>query len=162
MSPRGLRIFSGGQTGVDRGALDAALAAGVACGGWCPAGRLAEDGVIDPRYPLQETNTEATEARTRRNAEEADGTLILDFDPSSPGTRLTREYVIELGKPLLVVERSKMGSDELVDKIVEFVECCDVRTLNVAGPRASESSGAYLRARRLIEQVLRTLDVAKG
>ena len=71
------RIISGGQTGVDRGALDAALAAAFPCGGWCPAGRKAEDGVIAARYPLQELTRTGYPDRTLRNVRDSDGTLIL-------------------------------------------------------------------------------------
>ena len=71
------KLISGGQTGVDRAALDAALAAGLPIGGWCPKGRLAEDGVIPLRYPLQETPSQQYAQRTRWNVRDADGTLIL-------------------------------------------------------------------------------------
>jgi predicted Rossmann-fold nucleotide-binding protein len=71
------RIISGGQTGVDRAALDVALELGIPCGGWCPKGRLAEDGSIDLRYPLKETNSSEYRERTEKNVEDSDGTLIL-------------------------------------------------------------------------------------
>lgn len=162
MTRRALQILSGGQAGVDRAALDAALALGVPCGGWCPAGRMAEDGVIDLRYPMRETESTGTEARTRRNVEEADATLVLDFGQYSPGTRLTVDHATRLEKPLLVIEAPRYSLGDMVDKIVRFVECCAVGSLNVAGPRASESPEAYLQARRVIEQVLRTLGIAEG
>ena len=72
-----MEIVSGGQTGVDRAALDAALALGMRCGGWCPAGRWAEDGPIDPRYPLRETPSGDPAQRTEWNVRDSDATLIL-------------------------------------------------------------------------------------
>ena len=71
------KIISGGQTGVDRAALDVALELGLPCGGWCPRGRRAEDGPIDPRYPLTETPWDGYPQRTEWNVRDADGTLIL-------------------------------------------------------------------------------------
>ena len=83
------KIISGGQTGVDRAALDVALALGLAVGGGCPKGRRAEDGIIPDRYPLTETPEPNYEARTRRNVEDADGTLILNRGKLDGGTALT-------------------------------------------------------------------------
>jgi hypothetical protein len=51
------KIISGGQTGADRAALDAAIIHGIPCGGWCPKIRRAEDGPIPERYPLKETTS---------------------------------------------------------------------------------------------------------
>ena len=75
------QIISGGQTGVDRAALDVALDAGLPCGGWCPRGRRAEDGPIVAQYPLMETDSPDYQMRTRRNVEDADATLILTLGP---------------------------------------------------------------------------------
>jgi len=72
-----LKVISGGQTGVDRGTLDAALAFEVECGGWCPAGRLAEDGTIPKRYPVMELANAGYAERTARNVADADGSLII-------------------------------------------------------------------------------------
>ena len=98
------KIISGGQTGVDRGALDAALHLGVAAGGWCPKGRLAEDGPIPARYPLAETGSAAYEERTALNVMDADATLILASGPGGPkslkgGTLATHRKAEESGKP---------------------------------------------------------------
>ena len=69
---RPLRVVCGGQTGVDRGALDAALDLGIPCGGWCPQGRQAEDGIIPARYPLTELSGAGYDRRTRKNVEDSD------------------------------------------------------------------------------------------
>ncbi|PSQ85488.1 MAG: molybdenum cofactor carrier, partial [Bacteroidetes bacterium QH_2_63_10] len=83
------KIISGGQTGVDRAALDAALAFNVPVGGWCPKGRRAEDGQIPDRYPLEETPSEAYEQRTAWNVRDSDGTLIITDGSLEGGTALT-------------------------------------------------------------------------
>ena len=100
------RIVSGGQSGVDRGALDAALALGFACGGWCPAGRLAEDGPIPERYPVVELAGGDYRARTRRNVQDSDGTLIIASGAPKGGTLETLRDCRRFGKPHMVVDAS--------------------------------------------------------
>ena len=99
-----LTIVSGGQTGVDRGALLGAQEAGLACGGWCPRGRRAEDGPISARFPLRETDTTDYAERTHRNVRDSDGTLLLQFGELRGGSALTSEAAGERGKPLLVLD----------------------------------------------------------
>ena len=83
------KIISGGQTGVDRGTLDACIEKTFPCGGWCPLGRLAEDGIIPDIYPLSETQEEDYAIRTQKNVRDTDATLLLFGDENSPGTELT-------------------------------------------------------------------------
>jgi hypothetical protein len=142
------RIVSGGQTGVDRAALDAALALGVDCGGWCPAGRLAEDGRIPDRYPLSETGNADYAERTRRNVEDSDATLIVTDGQPAGGTALTVRCCEDLGRPWLMIDATTETLDEALRRLGDFVETAGVATLNVAGPRASQSrrAGPYARA----------------
>jgi hypothetical protein len=139
---RALTIFSGGQAGVDRGALDAALELGNPCGGWCPRGRSAEDGPIPPRYPLHETVGGYAE-RTRRNIAESDGTLILHRGPLSDGTLLTLEICRELGKPVRMVDAGTSSPSMAAIDAMQFIEAHDIERLNVAGPRESHWTHAY-------------------
>ena len=98
------RIISGGQTGVDRAALDAAQCCGIASGGYCPKGRRAEDGTIPPHYPLTELPSADYPTRTRQNASAADATLILTRGSLSGGSAYTARIARQLGKPLLVID----------------------------------------------------------
>ena len=132
------QIVSGGQTGVDRGALDAALECGVPCGGWCPRGRRAEDGFISDRYPLQETGSSDYRQRTERNVRDSDGTLILHKGPLEGGTALTGDLAALHGRPCLSVE---LGDDEEVEPVRKWFEAHQIRILNVAGPRESKNPG---------------------
>lgn len=147
-------IVSGGQTGVDRGALDAALALGAPCGGWCPQGRLAEDGVIDARYPLRELPGGGYLERTRRNVLDSDGTVAVTFGPPSGGTARTIEFCREFGRPLLVVDAAVTDPAAAAAELAGFLERESIRSLNVAGPRASGEPGAYAYARALLSAVL--------
>jgi len=102
-----IKITSGGQTGVDRAALDAAIACGVPHGGWCPKGRLAEDGPIPSIYHLQETDSGEYPVRTQANVEAADLTLIFSHGPLTGGSLLTRQFAEELGKPCVHIDLSE-------------------------------------------------------
>lgn len=146
--PRPTRVISGGQTGVDRAALDAALTLGIACGGWCPRGRLAEDGPISPRYPLQETESSDYAERTERNVAEASATLILASGGLSGGTALTRDFASRLGKPVLVVDLNRdFGVNA---ELTTWLQQHGETTLNVAGPRESSSPGIYRKTLALL------------
>lgn len=143
-------IVSGGQTGVDRGALDAALAAGCACGGWCPQGRLAEDGTLASRYPLRELPGGGYRARTRRNVIDSDATLVLTFGAPTGGTAATVDDCRTQGRPLRVIDAACVGVEAAVAQVDAFVTAHAVRVLNVAGPRASGTPDAYTYARAVI------------
>lgn len=149
------KIISGGQTGVDRGALDAALAAGFPCGGSCPKGRKAEDGSIDARYPLTEMPTTEYRPRTRQNVADADGTLILFWRDLTGGTRETMLFAEELGKPVLTLDLAVKSIEIAAVEAAAFVELNSVATLNVAGPRESTHAGAAAVSREVVDEVLK-------
>jgi hypothetical protein len=146
------RIVSGGQTGVDRAALDAALALGLPCGGWCPRGRRAEDGPIDPRYPLQETPSADYPQRTEWNVRDSDGTLVLTRGRPHGGTALTIALARRLGRPVLVLDLEQ-GPDPA--EVPEWVEEKEVVVLNVAGPRESLQPGIREEAFAFLEKALK-------
>lgn len=147
-------IISGGQSGVDRGVLDAALSLDWPCGGTCPAGRRAEDGPIPERYPLVESASEAWEVRTRINVEQADATLILVRDlPLSGGTRLTQDWANVKGRPVRV---ETVPWDQAA--VVDWVRALDPGVLNVAGPRESGAPGIGRAAMEFVRSVLLALE----
>lgn len=137
------RIVSGGQTGVDRAALDVALRLRVSHGGWCPRGRRAEDGVIDDHYQLIETEEREYRFRTERNVIDSDATLILYRHKISGGTLLTKQYAKTHDKELECVDLAQPAFPELV---LHWIMVANVSVLNVAGPRESTSPGIYQQA----------------
>ena len=143
--------MSGGQSGADRAALDVVLALGLPVGGWCPRGRRAEDGPIDPHYPLVETPSPDYLERTDWNVRDSDGTLIVARRPLSGGTALTERYARRRGKPCQVAHPDEAGA---VDAVRRWIEDHAIATLNVAGPRESSGTGSYDATRRLMEAVL--------
>jgi Circularly permutated YpsA SLOG family len=136
-----IKIISGGQTGVDRAALDFAIRHGFPHGGWCPRGRLAEDGVIPPIYRLCETDSPEYEERTERNVLDSNATLIMSRKRElSGGTAFTKFCAEKHGRPLLVICESE-GVEQNATALRNFIWQNKVRALNVAGPRESQAPG---------------------
>jgi len=144
-------IISGGQTGVDRGALDAAIAEHMAHGGWCPRGRLAEDGPISQRYQLQETRSDRYSVRTRQNVLSADATLILCRGPLTGGTELTYRLAVRHARPCLVVDLQQAPAAAGVQR---WLVAEQIGVLNVAGPRESTHPGIAHEAYQFLLAVL--------
>ncbi len=145
-----VRVRSSGETGVDRAALDSAMGLGLAVGGWCPAGRRAEDGTIPSRYPLRETGSRDPAVRTEQNVRDSDATLILHVGALTGGTRLTAQRARSLGRPLLIRDLDDPPS---VAEIARWLEVNRVRVLNCAGPRESECPGITRRATPLLREL---------
>lgn len=133
-----IKVITGGQTGIDRGALDAALDLKIECGGWCPEGRLAEDGTIPEQYPLQELPGGDYRDRTRKNVVDSDGSAIIYFGEIEGGTESTLDDCVQLAKPYQLIDGSGMQPGQAAKQIAEFVRERGVHTLNIAGPRASK------------------------
>jgi hypothetical protein len=144
------KVLSGGQTGVDRAALDVALRLGLPCGGFCPRGRRAEDGPIDERYPLVETPSDDYAERTEWNVRDSDGTLVLARGNPSGGTALTIEIARRLGRPCHVVDLT--GDPDPAPAALWLAEA-RIEVLNVAGPRESQRPGIGEEARAFLERL---------
>jgi hypothetical protein len=145
------KIVSGGQTGVDRAALDTAIALGIPHGGWCPRGRLAEDGTIPARYHLTENSSPEYAARTEQNVRASDGTLVLSVGEPTDGTALTCRLARRHAKPLLVVDLACPPEPE---KVWSWIVTSEIGVLNVAGPRESTHPGVHRRAAAYLKTVL--------
>ena len=153
-----LKIISGGQTGVDRAALDAALQTGTECGGWCPEGRLAEDGNIPLLYPISELKGAGYKERTLQNVIDSDGTVIIYFSTLSGGTEKTLLFCLNQKKPYLLVDATELSPERAVERLHQFVAGNSIGILNVAGPRASEEILAYAYTLKVITCYLSVLE----
>jgi hypothetical protein len=171
-----VKIISGGQTGVDRAALDAALKHGIECGGWVPAGRLDEFGRIPDRYPvkeLQEKEGRSLErpggsetadpwkkrdpfaARTFQNVKDSDGTVIFYFGDIRGGTEYTVKCCIEQKRTYRLIDATNLSVQDAASLIGDFVRKNKIDILNVAGPRQSQWPGGY-------DYAFRALDISFG
>jgi hypothetical protein len=151
---KGPKIISGGQTGVDRAALDVALKHGIDCGGWCPEGRLDEFGRIPDRYPVRELKAGGFTERTLQNVKDSDGTVVIYSGQIGGGTAQTVRFCVELKRPHEFIDASKIPAKEATSLITDFVQAKKIKILNVAGPRQSEWPEGYDYAFRVLDRFL--------
>ncbi len=148
------KIISGGQTGADQAALDAAIKLGIPHGGWIPKGRLTEDGPLSDKYDLIEMPTASYPERTKKNIRESDGTLILSRGRLTGGSDLTEKWAIKYGKPMLHIDLSSVTPFAAAVLINDWIVDYDIKVMNVAGPRASKDSKIYQSTLDIIESAL--------
>ena len=157
MRRKEVKIISGGQTGVDRAALDAVLRHGIESGGWCPTGRLDEFGRIPDCYPLKELENGGFTERTLQNVKDSDGTVIIYPGKLSGGTEQTLHLCVDQRRPHEVIDASNVSTEKAAQLIAEFVRENKIEILNVAGPRASEWPEGYDYAFRTLDSFLDAL-----
>jgi hypothetical protein len=152
-----VKIISGGQTGVDRAALDAALRHGIESGGWCPTGRLDESGRIPDRYPVKELENGGSTKRTLQNVKDSDGTIIIYPGKLSGGTEQTLHFCVEQRRPHELIDASNISTEKAAQLIADFVCENNIEILNVAGPRQSEWPEGYGYAAQVLDIFLNSI-----
>ena len=156
------KILSGGQTGVDRAALEWALANGLPHGGWCPRNRKAEDGRIPSQFRLRETRSPTYAVRTRWNVRDSDGTVIFSRRRQlMGGTRRTMEAARKLGKPWLHLT-SSLDATRAARQLNAFIQRHRIAVLNIAGPRVSEEPGIGQFVEAILTRALKGRQRGKG
>lgn len=145
--PIHIKIISGGQTGVDRAALDFAIDHNILCGGWCPRGRLAEDGVIPDKYPLKETFSSDFKERTEQNIIDSNATLIIYAHEIDNGTKLTNDLCKKFHKPILQVD---LNGKNYATNVTRWIDDHQINVLNIAGPRESNAPGIYIKTLKFL------------
>ena len=149
------KIISGGQTGVDRAALDVAMRQGLPHGGWIPKGRLTEEGPLPSHYQLEEMPTDGYEARTEKNVLESDGTLLISRGSPTGGTDYTRKMALKHGKQLLHIDLTLgQRASDAASLIASWIEMNRIETLNVAGSRASHDPLIYMDTVNILTHLL--------
>jgi hypothetical protein len=159
-----MKIISGGQTGVDRAALDVAIERGMDWGGWCPKGGWAEDlpntpGLL-PQYPrLKETPQSNPLQRTEWNVRDSDAALIITDGGGMSvciGTGRAHQWARQHGKPELVVDATdaKAPAQAAAWLAAQRKRFGSDMTLSIGGPRESEAPGIYTLAKALIAKIV--------
>jgi hypothetical protein len=151
------KIVSGGQTGVDRAALDFAIRNGIAHGGYCPKGRRSESSRIPDKYSLIETSSSDYPMRTALNVQHSDGTLIISRGHPTGGTKLTVNNCISRQKERFIIDANRKVK---VDEFLQWVREKKIGILNVAGPRDSKQSGIAKDTKRILAELFEALDKA--
>jgi hypothetical protein len=162
MAMRIKKIVSGGQTGADRGALDAAIEMGVPHGGWCPKGRLAEDGLIPSGYRLRETATPSYAERTEANVIDSDATVLFTDGPATGGSLQTIEFAIRHGRPWLHVDIARMSYAQAANAICKWLAGLSHTSSSCRGPRlvlnvAGSRESACPKMHRYVNAVVRSV-----
>ena len=150
-----MTVVSGGQTGVDRAAFDAALELGLEIGGWVPKGRVAEDGVIPAKYVgLRETASSEPAERTILNVRDSDATLIVSRGALAGGTLLTFEAAMRLGRPVLHLDLTDKLDTGAASEVRMWLARVRPNIINVAGPRGSEDPTIGARSLAVLREAL--------
>jgi len=156
------KIISGGQTGVDRAALDVAVEMGIPHGGWVPRDRKAEDGAVPEKYKVKETAGLHYSERTEKNIADSDGSLLISRGRLTGGSALTRELAVRRGKPWLHVDLHNKNAFIAAQTIAGWIIDHAIKILNVAGPRSSQDPDIYEKAKHLLKTVFYLISIETG
>ena len=151
------KIVSGGQTGADVAALDAAIELNIPHGGWIPKGRKTEAGPLPDKYQLQEMPTGSYTRRTEQNVIDSDGTAILSYGSLSGGSLKTYNYAKKHNKPCLHLDMTRLPVDEAVKEMLQWIEEHNIQVLNVAGPRGSKDPEIYNVVKEVLTKALKEI-----
>jgi hypothetical protein len=150
-----MTFISGGQTGIDRAMLDFCLDYHLRCGGWCPGNRQAEDGIINPRYPVKELPGASYTQRTLANVRESDATVIIFHGEMTGGTLKSREFALGYHKPILMLNMQEVTVEMAAAELGDFIQNHQPDTLNFSGPRKSEWEEGYRVCRSVLQRLFR-------
>lgn len=153
------KIISGGQTGADRAGLDVAIELALPYGGWIPKGRRAEDGRVPVKYDLEEMLTFSYPARTNKNIEESDGTVVFSRGRLTGGSAMTMRAALKFTKPALYID---LDIYEGFTVEAAAIICCwiieyRINVLNVAGSRTSKDPFVYQQTKDILKSAVMRL-----
>lgn len=149
-----LKIISGGQTGADQAALDAAIITGTPYGGWVPEGRMTEKGPLSEKYQMEEMIGCGYSERTEKNILDSDGTVIISYGKLAGGSGYTMAVAKKNKRPCLHIDLNNQGMSGAVENILSWLRKYMIQVLNVAGPRASKDGKIYKAVFNLMEEVI--------
>jgi hypothetical protein len=155
------KVISGGQTGADRGGLDAAIQLGIDHGGACPKGRRSEDGKIPQKYQLIETKSAHYLVRTEKNVRDSHKTIVFTFGSPSGGSKETITYAKKHQKDWIHIDLKRQET-EIIDEICGWLEKDLDVVVNVAGSRESKSPGIRKKVKKTLLQVFERINKQKN
>lgn len=151
-------VISGGQTGVDRGALDAALSLGAEIDGWCPKDGQAEDGPLDPRYVLKRHHSQGYRGRTVANVEDSDATVIIYWGEPKTGTRETLKICLKKNKPFKLIDAELVEPEKAAEVVNNFINTHHATRINFAGPSADRLTPEYKYSLDMTSKLIQMID----
>ncbi len=146
-----IKIVSSGQAGVERAALDVALQNDIACGGWCPKGRRAEDGVVEEKYPVVECDSPSATKVIELNVRDSDGTLLLGWGELAGSNLKVVAIAARMKRPVFYADLKK---NPKIEDAEAWATKFNTKVLNVSGPKPSEVINAYDEASLFLRQLL--------
>ena len=153
-----IEFISGGQTGIDRAMLDFCLDNRISCSGWCPEGRMAEDGIISLKYPVKELRKASYNKRTAANVRDSDATVFIYNGQLQGGTLKSYEFVLKEKKPFLVLDMSVQDVPTAAFKLTKFLEMFQPAVVNFSGPRQSEWEEGYEYCYTILQSVFKGIE----
>ena len=156
------KILSGGQAGISRGALDAALALNVLCGGWCA--QAARDGLGDfpEHYPLEEKVDPDEWEGVRRNVLDSDASAIIYYRVVEGSAEETLDDCVQQGKPYRLIDADELQPGQAAKILSDFIKDCGAFSLNVVGPQSLDDVRGHKYGQDVVRLLVETLRRKNG
>jgi hypothetical protein len=156
------KIISGGQTGAEQAALDAAIQCHIPYDGWIQKGRLTEAGRLPNKYKLTGMPTDSYAKKAEQNIIDSDGTLIISHGNLTGEPKHAQKKAEKHKKPFLHIDLERVNAFQAAHVVKKWASDNFIETLNVSGPSVSEDKYIYQSAMRLLTVVFHMEMIENG